>query len=192
MPGDPGATGPAGATGATGEPGATGPTGATGPGAVTSSPSFTLTDASFVNTGSGYPLYLGGGATGFWPARVAVRTTPEITAEVVDSGAVLVYRKLFGSSWQLLPYSSGPNGATGDPKIYNVVALASPGTLTFYYYVTGTDFNGAANAMSRPVATSDYRYVVMTGSQSQAARAQHVNVRDLAALERFLTTPAGR
>ncbi len=109
----------------------------------------------------------------------------------MSNGAVLVYRKVYDQYWQLLPYTNGVNGSFNDNNIYNVVALATPGTLVFYYYVTGIGFlDATSEVQSHAVGDSSYRYVVLTGSQLQQAKAQHIDLGSLNSVQQYMNRMA--
>lgn len=163
--GDPG---PAGANGAQGP---AGPVGPKGPGAITGT--FTLANADY--TLDYWTISTGAGSAMGITARVVVKSLPGITADVFNTGTVLVYLKTpvnlntTATVWTPLPY---------DIRGFNVGYYTAikfnyeSGKLRIYYMYVQTDSAPAQAVPSISTAvipSYDYKYVIIPGTA--AARA---------------------
>lgn len=163
-----GDTGPAGATGAQGP---AGPTGPKGPGAVSGTFSLVNTDYKqdfwSISTGPGSSLGIS--------ARMALKNLPAITADVFNTGTVLVYLKTPGTfggdntSWSPLPY---------DIRGYDLGYLTSikfnyeAGKLRVYYLIVQTDAvptKTVPSVSTITIPSYDYKYVIIPGTAAVRA-----------------------
>jgi len=164
--GDSGTIGPkgdSGINGADGADGATGPQGPAGSSSVIYSSWFT--DADFNSTPSWEDSTLT--ITNEIIAR-AIKTAPDITAGILDSGIVLSYVRHYSIvSPQLLPYFS--KIGTGDPIVpTNLVELnivPQEGSLIYYF----TNLN-TSDASGFSVADFEYRYIIIPGGTMASGR----------------------
>lgn len=166
--GDTGATGPRGATGATGSRGATGPAGPRGPkgadgNANVVSRTFNDSEVTWVDRtilGTKY--------------KVAILNVPEITADVVANGAVMVYGHFLfvASSWNALPLSFYESGET---KHYSTEIIIGKVIVRRHQSSNTTP----------PVPVVPFRVVVIEGNAATMARANNIDLKNYTAAQTF-------
>ena len=183
--GDPGPAGAAGAAGTNGTQGPAGPVGPKGPGAI--SGTFTLVSADYKN--DYWTIGTGAGSALGIASRAAVKSLPAITADIFNTGTVLVYLKTpvslsaTATVWTPLPY---------DVRGYNVGYITNfrfnyeAGKLRVYYMFVQTDAASATvpDIYTAVIPSYDYKYVVIPGTA--AARASSpVDLNDYNAVAKY-------
>lgn len=183
--GDPGPAGANGANGANGAQGPAGPVGPKGPGAI--SGTFTLVNADYKN--DYWTIGTGAGSALGVASRAVVKSLPAITADVFNTGTVLVYLKT--------PVSLSPTATVWTPLPYdirnsNVGYFTSfrfnyeAGKLRVYYMFVQTDAALATvpDIYTAVIPSYDYKYVVIPGTAATRAGSP-VDLNDYSAVAKY-------
>ncbi len=109
------------------------------------------------------------------------RTVSQITADVANNGAVLVYQSTDGTVWRALPFSQVYSQTSNFSFEFNV--FITSGALGIS--IRDTDPN---NPGLPTIAASRYRAVIMAPSPITAAKLQNIDVRNYDAVVAALAT----